>query len=116
MNKNMDLEGFKKIFFVEWFHRLVGSSIGALFTFPFLFFLYKGHIKAPMRNRLLALLALGGTQGAIGWWMVKSGMKEKPDYQSRPRVSPYRLSVHLNTALVIYGGLFWNGLTLWRKP
>lgn len=112
----MDVEGFKKIFFVEWFHRFVGSSLGVVFTLPFAYFLYRGHIKAPFRNRLFALLGLGGSQGLIGWWMVKSGMNEKPDYQSKPRVSVYRLLVHLNTALVIYGGLLWNGLTLIRKP
>lgn len=57
----MDLEGFKKIFFVEWFHRAVGSSLGVFFTAPFAFLTYKGYIKAPFRNRLVALLALGGT-------------------------------------------------------
>ena len=112
----MDLEGFKQIFFVEWFHRLIGSSLGGIFGLPFAFFLAKGWIKAPMRNRLFILLSIGGLQGLIGWWMVKSGMKDKPDYQVRPRVSVYRLFVHLNMALIIYTGLFWNGLTLLRKP
>ena len=66
--------------------------------------------------RLGAMLGLGGLQGLIGWWMVKSGFKEKPDYQNRPRVSVYRLFTHLNMAILLYGGLFWNGLTLVRKP
>lgn len=57
----MDLEGFKKIFFVEWFHRLIGSSLGVVFTVPLAYFMYKGHIKAPFRNRLFGLLALGGS-------------------------------------------------------
>jgi len=65
---------------------------------------------------MFGLFALGGTQGLIGWWMVKSGMKDKPEYQNKPRVSVYRLLVHLNTALVIYGGLVWNALTVLRKP
>lgn len=57
----MDVEGFKKIFFVEWLHRAIGSSLGVVFTVPFAYFLARGHIKAPFRNRLFGLLALGGT-------------------------------------------------------
>lgn len=69
-----------------------------------------------MRNRILLLLGLGGLQGAIGWWMVKSGLNEKPDYQSRPRVSPYRLATHLTMATALYSGLIWNAFTLLIKP
>lgn len=69
-----------------------------------------------MRNRLLALLGLGGMQGMIGWWMVKSGLKEKPDYQDRPRVSPYRLMTHLMMATAIYSGILYNAFTLLIKP
>ena len=112
----MDLEGFKKIFYVEWLHRGVGSGLGAIFAFPLLYFWGRGYLKPRMKKRMLLLLGLGASQGLIGWWMVKSGMKEKPDYQSRPRVSVYRLFIHLNTAIVIYSLLLWNGLTLLRKP
>lgn len=115
-NKGMDVEGFKKIFFFEWFHRLLGSSLGVAFGAPFAYFLARGYFKRAFLMRMGFLFALGGTQGLIGWWMVKSGMKDKPDYQQIPRVSVYRLTIHLNTALVLYGGLVWNGLTLLRKP
>jgi len=65
---------------------------------------------------MLALLGLGGMQGAIGWWMVKSGLKEKPEYQNRPRVSPYRLATHLGMATTLYSGLLWNSFSLLIKP
>jgi heme a synthase len=71
VNKEMSLEGFKKIFFVEWFHRAVGSSLGLIFGVPLSIFLYKGYLKTPMKIRLFLLLALGGSQGLIGWWMVR---------------------------------------------
>ena len=116
VNRGMDVEGFKKIFFVEWLHRFVGSSLGVVFGLPFAYFAARGYLKAPMVRRLGALLLLGASQGAIGWWMVKSGMQQKPEYQSKPRVSVYRLFVHLNNAVLIYSGLLWNALTLLRKP
>ncbi|EAS07659.1 cytochrome C oxidase assembly protein COX15, putative (macronuclear) [Tetrahymena thermophila SB210] len=116
VNKNMDLNGFKKIFFVEWAHRLWGSSLGILFGVPLLGFAALGWLKKPMFFRLTAMLGLGGLQGLIGWWMVKSGFEQKPDYQTKPRVSVYRLFTHLNMAIVLYGALLWNGLTLIRKP
>lgn len=113
-NKGMTLSEFKFIFFWEYFHRLWGNVIGGLYFFPFAFFWARGYLKPKLRNRCLGLLALGASQGLIGWWMVKSGFKEKPDYQSRPRVSTYRLFVHLNTAITIYSILLWNGLNLIR--
>ena len=116
VNKNIDLEGFKPIYFVEYFHRKVGIYLGYFFMAPFAFFTAKKIILPKMRNRLLALLALGGTQGLIGWWMVKSGLKVKPDYQDRPRVSPYRLMTHLMMATAIYSGILYNAFTLLIKP
>eukprot|EP01016_Furgasonia_blochmanni_P003591 TRINITY_DN1140_c0_g1_i3.p1 TRINITY_DN1140_c0_g1~~TRINITY_DN1140_c0_g1_i3.p1 ORF type:complete len:476 (+),score=60.82 TRINITY_DN1140_c0_g1_i3:64-1491(+) len=113
-NKGMTLEQFKPIFFVEFFHRLWGNIIGGLFTLPMVYFMGRGYIRPKLRNRLVGLLLLGGTQGLIGWWMVKSGMQAKPEYQSRPRVSTYRLFVHLNTAIFIYSVLFWQSLNLLR--
>ncbi len=83
---------------------------------PFAFFTANKIILPKMRNRLLALLGLGGLQGMIGWWMVKSGLKEKPDYQDRPRVSPYRLMTHLMMATAIYSGILYNAFTLLIKP
>jgi cytochrome c oxidase assembly protein subunit 15 len=83
---------------------------------PFAFFTAKKILLPKMRNRLLALLGLGGLQGMIGWWMVKSGLKEKPEYQDRPRVSPYRLMTHLMMATAIYSGILYNAFTLLIKP
>ena len=83
---------------------------------PFAFFTAKKIILPKMRNRLLVLLGLGGLQGMIGWWMVKSGLKEKPEYQDRPRVSPYRLMTHLMMATAIYSGILYNAFTLLIKP
>ena len=83
---------------------------------PFGFFTYKKIIKPKLRNRLLSILALGGLQGCIGWWMVKSGLKVKPEYQDRPRVSPYRLMTHLMMATTIYSAVIYNAFTLLIKP
>lgn len=69
----MDLNGFKKIFFVEWAHRLWGSSLGFIFAVPLATFAALGWLKKPMTLRLTGMLAFGGLQGLIGWWMVKSG-------------------------------------------
>jgi len=90
--------------------------LGYMFMIPLSIFAYKGYLQPKLRNRLLGLLGLGGLQGAIGWWMVKSGLKEKPDYQSRPRVSPYRLATHLGMATLLYSGLLWNAFSLLITP
>lgn len=94
----------------------MGMTLGYLFMIPFGIFQFSGFIKPKLRNRLLGLLALGGLQGFIGWWMVKSGLKEKPEYQSRPRVSPYRLATHLGLATTLYAGLVWHAFHLLIKP
>lgn len=94
----------------------MGMWLGYYFIIPLGIFMAKGYLTPMLRNRLLALLGLGATQGAIGWWMVKSGLNEKPDYQSRPRVSPYRLMTHLMMATTIYSGLLWHSFCLLVKP
>ena len=73
-------------------------------------------LQPTLMKRLYGLLALGGLQGGIGWWMVKSGPKEKPEYQDRPRVSPYRLATHLSMATMIYSGVLYNAFALLIKP
>jgi len=113
-NKDITLHDFKYIFLVEYSHRTLGNIIGGLFGLPLAYFLARGYMMPKLRNRCLGLFAFGGLQGLIGWWMVKSGLNEKPDYQTRPRVSCYRLFVHLNAAIMIYATLFWNGLNLVR--
>ncbi len=106
INRGMSLEAFKFIYFWEWFHRLLGRLIGLAFALPLAWFAWKRAIPAGYGPRLVALLALGGLQGAIGWWMVTSGLVERTD------VSHVRLAVHLLTALFILAGLVWTALDL----
>ncbi len=106
INKGMSLDAFKFIYFWEWVHRLLGRVIGLAFALPLLWFWIKEQIPHGYKPRLLALLALGALQGAIGWWMVSSGLSERTD------VSHYRLAVHLLTALFIMAGLIWTALDL----
>jgi cytochrome c oxidase assembly protein subunit 15 len=102
----MTLADFKFIYFWEWVHRLLGRLIGVAFALPLLWFAVKRAIPSGYGWRLVALLALGGLQGTIGWWMVSSGLSERTD------VSHFRLAVHLLTALFILGGLVWTALDL----
>jgi heme a synthase len=106
IHASMTLGQFKFIFFWEWVHRLLGRVIGLAFALPLLWFALRRAIPARYGWRLTALLALGGLQGAIGWWMVKSGLWQGV------AVSHYRLSVHLLLALTILGGLVWTALDL----
>ena len=106
INRGMSLNDFQFIFLWEWAHRLLGRLIGLAFAVPLLWFAWKRAIPQGYGWRLVALLALGGLQGAIGWWMVQSGLSERTD------VSHYRLAVHLLTALFIIGGLVWTALDL----
>lgn len=106
VNRGMSLGEFKQIFFWEYLHRLMGRTIGLVFALPLLWFAVRRAIPPGCGPRLVALLALGGLQGTIGWWMVASGLVDRPD------VSHLRLAVHLLTALVILGGLVWTALDL----
>jgi cytochrome c oxidase assembly protein subunit 15 len=106
LNQGMTLAGFQAIFFWEYLHRLLGRLIGIAFALPLLWFAAKRAIPRGYGWRLVALLALGGLQGAIGWWMVASGLVERTD------VSHFRLATHLLTALFILAGLVWTALDL----
>lgn len=106
VNQAMTLSDFKFIFFWEFIHRLLGRLIGLAFALPLLWFAINRQIPQGYGWRLVALLALGGLQGAIGWWMVKSGLVGRLD------VSHFRLAVHLMVALFILGGLVWTALDL----
>jgi cytochrome c oxidase assembly protein subunit 15 len=112
INKGMTLEAFKGIFWWEWAHRLLGRLIGAVFFVPFLFFLAKGWIEPRLRWPLAGLFVLGGLQGAIGWWMVVSGLTERTD------VSQYRLATHLTFACAILAYTVWiaRGMGAFRLP
>ena len=105
-NKGMDLDGFKSIFYFEWAHRVLGRAIGVLFALPFAYFLLRGRISRTMVPKMFALFVLGGLQGLMGWYMVKSGLVDVP------QVSQYRLTAHLSLAIVIYGFMFWLMLDL----
>ena len=106
INKGMSLSDFKFIYFWEFIHRLLGRLIGVAFALPFLWFAVKRAIAKGYGPRLFALFMLGGLQGAVGWWMVASGLVARTD------VSHYRLAAHLLTALFILGGLVWTALDL----
>ncbi len=106
VNAGMSLDDFKKIFWWEYAHRLLGRIIGLVFLGPFLYFLARGKINRTLVPRLAGIFLLGGLQGAVGWYMVKSGLVDDP------RVSQYRLAAHLGLAFLIYGALFWVALGL----
>lgn len=106
INRGMSMAEFQAIFFWEYIHRVLGRVIGLAFAIPLAWFWIKKAIPTGYHWRLVALLALGGFQGAIGWWMVASGLVDRPD------VSHIRLAVHLMTALFILGGLVWTALDL----
>ena len=102
----MDLAAFKLIFFWEWLHRLLGRVVGLAFALPLAWYAVKRAIPNGYGWRLVALLLLGASQGALGWYMVQSGLAERTD------VSHLRLSAHLLTALLILAGLVWTALDL----
>jgi heme a synthase len=101
MNAGMTLGEFKTIFWWEWTHRLLGRVVGAAYLLPFLFFLWRGFIAREWRASLWGIFALGALQGAVGWWMVASGLVD------RVNVAPLRLAFHLTLAAVIYAALIW---------
>jgi cytochrome c oxidase assembly protein subunit 15 len=105
-NFGMDMAGFKQIFFWEYFHRLWGRLLGVAFVGPLLFLMLTSRIPNGFGGRLFLLLVLGGAQGVIGWWMVKSGLSDDAT------VSQYRLATHLGMALVIFSLLIWTALDI----
>lgn len=101
MNYNFTLSNFKKIYFWEYIHRLIGRIIGIVFIIPFLYFWFTKQLSKPLLNKLLFLFFLGGMQGFLGWYMVKSGLV------NNIRVSHLRLAMHLTTAFITFGFTFW---------
>ena len=106
LNAGMTLDEFKTIFWWEWTHRLLGRAIGVAFLLPFLWFLWRGAVPPSLRPRLWFIFGLGALQGAVGWWMVASGLVE------RTEVSQYRLATHLILACAIYAALIWTASRL----
>ena len=109
VNYGMSLAEFQSIFWVEYAHRLLGRLIGLAFLLPLGYFLLRRRVHGPLAWKLGALFVLGGLQGALGWYMVASGLVDDP------RVSPYRLTAHLGLAVLIYGYMLWVALGLWQR-
>src|SRR5690606_29426668 len=110
LNAGMTLSEFKTIFWWEWAHRLLGRVIGLVYLLPFLYFLWRGWLAADLKRRLWAIFGLGALQGAVGWWMVVSGLTH------RTEVSQYRLATHLVLALVIFAAIVWPLRRLADRP
>jgi heme a synthase len=106
LNKGMSLAAFKTIYWWEWSHRLIARSIGIVFAIPFVAFLIRGAIPRALVWRLVGIFLLGGLQGFVGWYMVRSGLVDRVD------VSQYRLALHLGIAFVIFGLIVWTLLDL----
>lgn len=111
VNPGMGLDEFKTIFWWEYFHRLLGRLVGVVFLLPLIYFAAVGKVDRKLVPRLAFIFFLGGLQGALGWYMVKSGLVDEP------RVSQYRLTAHLGLAFLVYGATLWTALDLlWGRP
>ncbi len=106
LNNHFSLQDFKDIYFWEWLHRVLGRFIGLVFILPFLYFLITKQLTKPTIKKAIILLFMGGFQGFLGWYMVKSGLVDRPD------VSHYRLAAHLTTAFLTFAYTFWVALDL----
>jgi heme a synthase len=106
VNRGMSLDEFKFIYWWEWSHRFLGRFIGVAFLLPFLFFWFSGRLSRRLAWRLAAIFILGGLQGALGWYMVASGLSERVD------VSQYRLAAHLLLAAIIFAVILWTAMSL----
>jgi cytochrome c oxidase assembly protein subunit 15 len=106
VNIGMDLEGFKRIFWWEYLHRLLARLVGLVFLLPLLWFQVKRRLERPLAWKLWGIFTLGALQGALGWWMVSSGLVDDP------KVSPVRLTAHLGLALAIFSAELWIALGL----
>lgn len=106
INKGMSLDGFKSIFMYEYLHRVLGRLIGVIFLLPLLYFAMRGRIRQGLMPKLVVLFFMGGLQGLLGWYMVKSGLV------NNPHVSQYRLTAHLGVAVAIYAYMVWLAFDL----
>jgi len=107
INRGMGLAGFKAIYWWEWTHRLLGRLIGVVFLIPFLLFLRERRIDRSIAIRLGIIFLLGAAQGALGWWMVQSGLEGE-----RVVVSQYRLAAHLGLAIILFGYILWTAMEI----
>jgi heme a synthase len=107
LNQGITLDQFKGLFWWEWAHRLLGRTVGLVFAAPFIAFAATRSLPRRLLGRCIALFALGGLQGLVGWWMVESGL------EGRASVEPERLAVHLGVALILFCALVWTALEAW---
>lgn len=117
LNSHITLDEFKFIFCMEWGHRLLGRCIGMFFILPAIYFWKSGKMSARVSRRVVGLTGLLGLQGAIGWWMVKSGLDEEnlAERKSKPTVSQYRLTTHLGAAFLMYLGVLWTAFEIFSE-
>jgi cytochrome c oxidase assembly protein subunit 15 len=112
----MDMSDFKQIYFMEWAHRLWGRVIGVTFLLPTAYFIVRRRVAPSMAFKLVGICGMIGFQGVIGWWMVKSGLKDDLfEPGSHPRVSQYRLATHLGAAFLVYCSMVLNGLSILKE-
>ena len=109
VNHQISMDEFKFIFYWEYWHRVLGRLVGIVFLVPFAYFLLWRKLATPLIPKLLGIFLLGGMQGAMGWYMVKSGLVDDP------RVSQYRLTAHLSLAFLIFIAMMWVALGLWAE-
>ena len=109
VNRGMSLDAFKGIFWWEYFHRLLGRLIGVVLFVPLVWFVVRGYVDRRLALRLALIFALGGAQGALGWYMVQSGLVDDP------RVSQFRLTAHLSIAFLIFATMLWTALSLLHR-
>ena len=112
LNRGMSLDQFKVIYWWEWTHRLLARLTGAVFLLPFLFFLWRGWVPPRLRIRLWVIFGAGAFLGAVGWWMVASGLAGS----GRISVSQYRLAFHLTLACAIYAAVLWTAQQITPQP
>jgi len=110
LNQGMSLDAFKTIYWWEWTHRFIGRLIGVVFLLPFVWFVWRGWVGPGLRGQLWFIFGLGALQGAVGWWMVTSGLAD------RIEVSQYRLATHLVLACAIYVAIIWTAQRLGGRP
>lgn len=108
-NSHMDMAAFQFIYWWEWAHRLLGRLLGVVFLLPFIVFALTGKLERRMWPRLLMLFVLGGAQGALGWYMVSSGLVDRVD------VSQYRLAAHLTLAVALFAAVLWVIVSLYHR-
>ena len=115
--QSMTLSEFQTIYYWEYSHRMLGRTIGLVFALPWMYLTMRRKIPSGFQPRLFGLLAMGGTQGLVGWWMVKSGLgDDRRNDRHEIRVKPIRLAAHLSMAVATYSALVWTGLDLFSLP